>query len=150
MYVHKIFWNLLYVIKYKIFVTPGSPGGWVLEPPGDPGAGNFFCWNPRGSGGGEFFCQPGVGNTSHLAKPPARAPPPQLFTWSMKDPLHRTFYIMNQLHVQKAVLQKIIGTNRGIDREIYQRGLLYYRVSLSPSTRLVRHRSFIAQCFLLS
>ena len=47
MYVHKSFWNLFYVIKYKIFVTPGSPGGWVLEPPGDPGAGNFFCWNPR-------------------------------------------------------------------------------------------------------
>ena len=38
----QIFWNLFYVIKYKIFVTPGSPGGWVLEPPGDPGAGNFF------------------------------------------------------------------------------------------------------------
>ena len=59
MCVHRTFWNLLYIIKYKIFVTPGSPGGWVLEPPGDPGAGNFFCWNPRGSGGGEFFCDSG-------------------------------------------------------------------------------------------
>ena len=56
MYVHKSFWNLFYVIKYKIFVTPriprglgpGTPGGsgggefFLLEPPGGPGAGNFF------------------------------------------------------------------------------------------------------------
>ena len=59
MCVHRTFWNLLYIIKYKIFVTPGFPGGWVLEPPGDPGAGNFFCWNPRGVRGRGIFLSPG-------------------------------------------------------------------------------------------
>ena len=76
MCVHRTFWNLLYIIKYKIFVTPGSPGGWVLEPPGDPGAGNFFCWNPRGVRGRGIFLSPGgwkhysITNLAHDFKSP--------------------------------------------------------------------------------
>ena len=44
---------------YKIYdiCKPRIPR--VLEPPGDPRVG-FFCWKPRGSGGGEFFVTRGL------------------------------------------------------------------------------------------